>query len=234
MANAPRCRPGPGADRDSHRAGAGQVPGATGTRSPDRGRAVAIHDVLAARACWGGMSQAWCQHVGVRPALKAGLLPVWRDRDTLQFGVDPRRAVAVAGLGQTAAVLSLLDGSRDRDGGDRRRAGLRRARPRRPGGCSRCWPRRGCSTTSRPGRTARCPRRCGPGWRRRWPPPRWPTRTGTAGRACWPAVGPPTSGCTARAGPARAWPASWPPPASATSAAPTRNRPSPPTSRPPG
>ena len=51
----------------------------------------------------------------MRPALKAGLLPVWRDRDTLQFGVDPRRAVAVAGLGQTAAVLSLLDGSRDRD-----------------------------------------------------------------------------------------------------------------------
>ena len=49
----------------------------------------------------------------MRPALKAGLLPVWRDRDTLQFGVDPRRAVAVAGLGQTAAVLSLLDGSRD-------------------------------------------------------------------------------------------------------------------------
>jgi hypothetical protein len=47
--------------------------------------------------------------------LKAGLLPVWRDRDTLQFGVDPRRAVAVAGLGQTAAVLALLDGSRDRD-----------------------------------------------------------------------------------------------------------------------
>src|SRR5262249_62215268 len=52
----------------------------------------------------------------MRPALKAGLLPVWGDRETLQFGVDPRRAVAVAGLGQTAALLSLLDGSRDRDG----------------------------------------------------------------------------------------------------------------------
>ena len=52
----------------------------------------------------------------MRPALKAGLLPVWRDRETLQFGVDPRRAIAVGGLGQTAAVLSLLDGSRDRDG----------------------------------------------------------------------------------------------------------------------
>ena len=46
--------------------------------------------------------------------MKAGLLPVWRDRDTLQIGVDPRRAVALGGLGQTAAVISLLDGSRDR------------------------------------------------------------------------------------------------------------------------
>ena len=51
----------------------------------------------------------------MRPALKAGLLPVWRDRDTVQFGVDPRRAIALGGLGQTAAVISLLDGSRDRD-----------------------------------------------------------------------------------------------------------------------
>ena len=50
----------------------------------------------------------------MRPALKAGLLPLWRDRDTLQLGVDPRRAVALTGLGQTAAVISLLDGSRDR------------------------------------------------------------------------------------------------------------------------
>lgn len=50
----------------------------------------------------------------MRPALKAGLLPLWRDRDTLQFGVDPRRAVALSGLGQAAAVISLLDGSRDR------------------------------------------------------------------------------------------------------------------------
>jgi hypothetical protein len=52
----------------------------------------------------------------MRPALKAGLLPLWRDRDTIQFGVDPRRAVALGGLGQAAAVISLLDGSRDRDG----------------------------------------------------------------------------------------------------------------------
>ena len=40
---------------------------------------------------------------------------MWRDRDTLQFGLDPRRAAGVAGLGQTAAVLALLDGTRDRD-----------------------------------------------------------------------------------------------------------------------
>jgi len=52
----------------------------------------------------------------MRPVLKAGLLPLWRDRDTLQFGVDPRRAVALGGLGPAAAVISLLDGSRDRDG----------------------------------------------------------------------------------------------------------------------
>jgi hypothetical protein len=51
----------------------------------------------------------------MRPALKAGLLPLWRDRDTIQFGVDPRRAVALGGLGQAAAVISLLDGSRDRE-----------------------------------------------------------------------------------------------------------------------
>jgi bacteriocin biosynthesis cyclodehydratase domain-containing protein len=38
----------------------------------------------------------------------------WRDRDTLQLGIDPRRAVAVAGLGRAAGVLlPLLDGSRE-------------------------------------------------------------------------------------------------------------------------
>src|ERR1700729_3416871 len=49
----------------------------------------------------------------MRPALKAGLRPLWRDRDTLQIGVDPRRARALTGLGKAAAVVSLLDGSRD-------------------------------------------------------------------------------------------------------------------------
>ncbi len=50
----------------------------------------------------------------VRPALKSGLLPVWRDRDTVQIGIDPRRAVALTGVGQAAWVIGLLDGSRDR------------------------------------------------------------------------------------------------------------------------
>jgi hypothetical protein len=49
----------------------------------------------------------------MRPALKAGLQPLWRDRDTLQIGVDPRRAAALTSLGKAAAVVSLLDGSRD-------------------------------------------------------------------------------------------------------------------------
>jgi bacteriocin biosynthesis cyclodehydratase domain-containing protein len=50
----------------------------------------------------------------VRPALKPGLTPVWRDRDTLQIGVDSRRAVALSGMAGIAWVISLLDGSRDR------------------------------------------------------------------------------------------------------------------------
>jgi hypothetical protein len=51
----------------------------------------------------------------MRPALKSGLLPVWRDRDTLQIGIDPRRAIALSGMGQAACVIGLLDGSRERD-----------------------------------------------------------------------------------------------------------------------
>jgi hypothetical protein len=65
---------------------------------------------------WG--CQRWnvggrCHAVRMRPALKAGLQPLWRDRDTLQIGVDPRRAAALTSLGKAAAVVSLLDGSRD-------------------------------------------------------------------------------------------------------------------------
>ncbi|HEY7324234.1 MAG TPA: hypothetical protein VH520_05355 [Streptosporangiaceae bacterium] len=51
----------------------------------------------------------------MRPALRQGLLATWRDRDTVQLGVDARRAVAVTGMGEAADVISLLDGSRDRD-----------------------------------------------------------------------------------------------------------------------
>src|SRR5205807_7404915 len=51
----------------------------------------------------------------MRPALKSGLLPVWRDRDTLQIGIDPRRAVALSGMSQAAFLIGLLDGSRDRE-----------------------------------------------------------------------------------------------------------------------
>jgi hypothetical protein len=51
----------------------------------------------------------------VRPALRSGLLPVWRDRDTVQIGIDPRRAVAVSGMSIAADVVRLLDGSRDRE-----------------------------------------------------------------------------------------------------------------------
>jgi hypothetical protein len=49
----------------------------------------------------------------MRPSLKVGLKPLWRDQGTLQIGVDPRRARALTGLGKAAAVVSLLDGSRD-------------------------------------------------------------------------------------------------------------------------
>jgi hypothetical protein len=51
----------------------------------------------------------------MRPALRPGLLPLWRDRDTLQIGVDPRRAVAVSGMSRAAEVVRLLDGSRSRE-----------------------------------------------------------------------------------------------------------------------
>jgi hypothetical protein len=49
----------------------------------------------------------------MRPAIKPGLLVVWRDEDTLQIGIDPRRAVALSGMGRAAALIGLLDGSRE-------------------------------------------------------------------------------------------------------------------------
>jgi hypothetical protein len=50
----------------------------------------------------------------VRPALRTGLLPLWRDHETVQIGVDPRRAVAITGMSDAGEVIRLLDGSRDR------------------------------------------------------------------------------------------------------------------------
>ena len=61
------------------------------------------------------MSDADATLRGVKPALRAGLLPLWRDRETIQIGVDPRRAVALTGIGAAAGLIGLLDGSRDRD-----------------------------------------------------------------------------------------------------------------------
>ncbi len=50
----------------------------------------------------------------MRPAVRPGLVPLWRHRDTIQIGVDPRRAAALTGVGAAAAAIGLLDGSRDR------------------------------------------------------------------------------------------------------------------------
>jgi len=49
----------------------------------------------------------------MRPAIKPGLIAVWRNRDTVQIGIDPRRAIALTGMRGAAALLGLLDGSRD-------------------------------------------------------------------------------------------------------------------------
>jgi hypothetical protein len=49
----------------------------------------------------------------MRPALKPGLIPVWRNTDTVQIGIDHRRAIALTGMGRAAGLISLLDGSRD-------------------------------------------------------------------------------------------------------------------------
>jgi bacteriocin biosynthesis cyclodehydratase domain-containing protein len=50
----------------------------------------------------------------MRPALKPGLETVWRNRDTVQIGIDPRRAIALTGMRGAGDLLRLLDGSRDR------------------------------------------------------------------------------------------------------------------------
>ena len=62
-----------------------------------------------------GMSVRRDTLIAVRPALRPGLLALWRDRDTVQIGIDPRRAVAISGMSQASDVIRLLDGSRERD-----------------------------------------------------------------------------------------------------------------------
>jgi hypothetical protein len=47
--------------------------------------------------------------------LRAGLRSLWRDQDTVQVGVDSRRAVAISGARCAADVIRLLDGSRSRE-----------------------------------------------------------------------------------------------------------------------
>lgn len=50
----------------------------------------------------------------MRPVLKPALRRLWRDRGTLQLGVDPRIAVLLSGLDTaTVELLDCLDGTRD-------------------------------------------------------------------------------------------------------------------------
>jgi hypothetical protein len=52
--------------------------------------------------------------VAWRPKLVTGLRPVWRDGESVQFGVDPARAVVVEGVTERWMRLLLdLDGRRD-------------------------------------------------------------------------------------------------------------------------
>lgn len=52
-----------------------------------------------------------------RPMLRPAVRRLWRDATTLQFGLDPERAVVLAGIGRCALdLLEALDGSRDLDG----------------------------------------------------------------------------------------------------------------------
>src|SRR5262249_31155266 len=63
--------------------------------------------------CQPGIVGRLGHHLLMRPALKPGLLSVWRNRDTIQIGIDPRRAIALTGMRRAAGLLRLHDGSRD-------------------------------------------------------------------------------------------------------------------------
>ncbi|MCU1589065.1 MAG: hypothetical protein JWP11_321, partial [Frankiales bacterium] len=58
-----------------------------------------------------------CHPPGVRPLLTPAVRRLWRDRETLQLGRPPGRAVVLAGVDPAIrGVLPLLDGTRDRAG----------------------------------------------------------------------------------------------------------------------
>jgi hypothetical protein len=60
------------------------------------------------------MATATAVQGAVRPAVKAGLRRLWRDNETLQLGLDPRRALVLTGLpSQMSRLLDHLDGSLD-------------------------------------------------------------------------------------------------------------------------
>src|SRR5215469_10963542 len=65
-----------------------------GQRPP---RATAAIATLPAH-CQAGIVGRLGHHLLMRPALKPGLLSVWRNRDTIQIGIDPRRAIALTGM----------------------------------------------------------------------------------------------------------------------------------------
>jgi hypothetical protein len=66
----------------------------------------------------------------MRPLVHPGLARVWRDSSTVQIGLDPTRAVVLAGLGPAeVAVLRRMDGVRDIEA-------LRAAAEREGGGSS--------------------------------------------------------------------------------------------------
>jgi hypothetical protein len=60
------------------------------------------------------MASATAVGSAVRPAVKAGLRRLWRDNETLQLGLNPRRALVLTGLpSQMCRLLDHLDGSLD-------------------------------------------------------------------------------------------------------------------------
>jgi hypothetical protein len=87
--------------------------------------------------------------MNMRPMLKTAMRRSWRNRESVQFGVDPAHAVVLDSVdGAAAGFLDLLDGTR----------GLgplsREARPwdsnhGRRTGCSGCSPKAAFSTTPR-------------------------------------------------------------------------------------